>query len=153
MGLDMKTTRWMNAGVLLVTFVLIGCGGDSAPPSPPETLVPVSGTVKFDGQPAKGIEVTFVPSGATKGYSSSGVTDDAGKYKLQSLMSKKPGVAVGTCVVLFSKMDKPFSKDRPGEIPVNIIPSAWRETAEAGEHNTVTVPAAGGTFDFSVPKE
>ena len=72
----MLITRWTNAGLLLMTFVISGCGENVAPP-PKLDLVPVSGTVKFGGQPTAGISVMFTPTGATKGQGASVVTDAA----------------------------------------------------------------------------
>jgi hypothetical protein len=149
----MKTGRWTNAGVLLLGFVLFGCG-DSVPVPPKEDLVSVSGTVKFGGQPTSGILVSFVPNSETKGNGSSATTDDAGKYQMKSLTGK-PGVPVGTYSVLFAKKASyVFSEEQPGkevDQGEDPIPPAWREPTQTGPHNTVTVPAGGATLDFDIP--
>lgn len=71
-----------------------GCGGSGA------GLVPVSGTIKLDGQPLGQAQILFVPIAATTAdaelasVQSAGVTDAQGKYQLLTL-DHGPGAVPG----------------------------------------------------------
>ena len=64
----MMTLRWSHAALFTSALVvaLPGCG-QSVPPPPEETLVPVTGTVTVGGKPASGVSVLFIPEGSTGG--------------------------------------------------------------------------------------
>ncbi len=69
--------------ILLCTGILValtGCGKRGP------KLVDVSGTVTLDGQPLSNVIVTFVPIGG--GLSSSGVTDEAGHFRLSCSLGR-----------------------------------------------------------------
>mgnify|MGYP000291886389 CR=1 FL=1 len=70
------------AGILVA---LTGCGKRGP------KLVDVSGTVTLDGQPLGNVIVTFVP--VEGGVSSSGVTDEAGHFRLSCSLGR--GALVG----------------------------------------------------------
>lgn len=79
-----------------------------------QRIVDVTGTVRVDGKPVKGLIVMFDPSGPDqpRGVSS---TDENGVYKLRRLgPGSKPGVPSGTYTVkVMSDMDNPGA----GRIP------------------------------------
>jgi hypothetical protein len=56
-----------------------GCG-------PKLTFYPVEGTVTKDGRPLRGIEVVFLadPNAGTVGPRATGMTDEAGHYRLRT---------------------------------------------------------------------
>jgi hypothetical protein len=149
--------RFTTAGLMLMMFVLLGCGESVAPP-PKEDLVPVSGTVKVGGQPVEGVLVSFVPSGDTTGQGASGVTDSAGHYALVHNVTKKPGAPVGNYVVSLSKWVMPDGSAAPQNQPPhrtgakNLIPDRWGEQVPGGRGNTANVAAGGTTLDFDIPK-
>ena len=67
----------LSAG--LVTCLLLGCGSGEKPPE----LVPVTGTVWVNGEPAPDMLVTFQPVGGDRGNLATGQTDAQGKYELK----------------------------------------------------------------------
>ena len=154
----MMITRWTSAGMLLMTFVLLGCG-ESVPPPPKLDLVPVSGTVKFGGQPTEGIRVTFTPTGNTPGGGSTAMTGKDGKYVLAHSTDQKPGVPAGTYTVKFLKSAgiSPNSSIKHEDLAENLIPPSWRGAPDnngmVDPHNMATVPAGGGTLDFDIPAQ
>jgi hypothetical protein len=87
-------TRW-----LVLAGFIVGCGGDSAAPRavPVSNVVPVSGTLTYQGKALANFQVTFNPKEGG-GHSASGRTDAAGKF---SLGTNQPGdgAAVGTYIV------------------------------------------------------
>jgi hypothetical protein len=152
----MVIARWTQVGLLVMALILPGCGG-SVPAPPKEDLVPVKGTVKLGGKPTPGINVMFVPTGSIKGNGSSATTGADGSYELRSNATKKPGIPTGTYVVQFSKLvgpdGSPLAPDKAptGGMPSELIPPDWRDSDKSGDHNSVTVPAGGKTFDFDIP--
>ena len=77
-------------------------------------MVPVSGTVKLDGQPAAGVGVMFFPVGMTRGTTYYANTDQSGRYELQASDGQK-GAPVGEYKVTCSKYvmpdGSPFTSD------------------------------------------
>ncbi len=157
----MTMTHWSKAA--LFTFVLAlalpGCFGQSVPPPPPEDLVPVSGTVKIGGKPAAGVSVSFLPEGSTGGNGSFAVTDSQGFFELEHYQTHESGVPKGRYTVRFSK----FLKQDGTPVPEGVspymaggfqsIPAMWSDPGQAGDHNKVTVPTGGKTFEFDIPAQ
>jgi hypothetical protein len=135
--------------------IVSGC----APSAPVEELVPVSGTVRFGGQPTAGIRVLLVPDGATGGTGGFGVTDDEGKYTLLH-RTQKEGVPPGKYSVHFSRFLMPDGKPIPSDVSPftsggkESIPPKWSDPTQKGPHNSVVVPEDGKTdLDFAIPKK
>ena len=87
----MKMSRWNRAASfaaasLLSLSVIVGCGGP-APAKIPSSLV--SGKVTLDGKPAVAAQVRFVPTGTTKGFGGTALTNDEGRYMIEE--SGAPG--------------------------------------------------------------
>jgi hypothetical protein len=76
---------------VLVLFAA-GCGGKTE--KLPD-LVPVSGTVTYDGAPLVGAFINFVPQEGTPGSGASGTSDAEGKYQLTTGNRNEPGTAAG----------------------------------------------------------
>ena len=133
------------AACSVLTFV--GCGED-LPPAPVETVVPVSGTVKFGGKPEAGIQVIFTPFGDnTKSHGGTAVTDAEGKFKLKNYQNVD-GVPAGQYFATFSKMTggpTPGQPPIPGVTAKENIPPMWNDKNMKGRHNSVTIPDAGKT--------
>jgi hypothetical protein len=129
-------------------FAGCGVGGSEIPP-----LVPVTGTVLVDGEPAAGVNVTFNPTADTKSTGASGTTGPDGKYELMH-RSGELGVEPGSYVVFFSRYMMPSGEPVPaGQSPteseaVESLPERYRNPEAAIEK--ATVPAEGGSFDFEV---
>ncbi len=78
---------------------MTGCGGEFAP---------VSGTVTYDGEPVSKLRLVFSPEPIGEDYAvgpySQGVTDEAGKFSLQTRY-KDPGAFIGKHRVSFQYTD------------------------------------------------
>lgn len=130
----------LAAGACLFAF---GCG---------RPLVPVSGTVTFDGKPVTGGSVAFLPlskgpdgKGARPG---SGVVQPGGGYRLGSHVAND-GVMAGSYRVTYSPpvMEYPAGVYSPGKPPPesgfeNLVPAK----AE------VEIKPGGGTIDIELVK-
>ena len=146
----MLARRFFGPGLLAgMVLSLAGCsGGSEVPP-----LVPVSGTVKINGEPAADVNVTFSPTAGAKTTGASATTGADGKYQLMH-RSGELGVEPGSYGVLFSKYLMPDGSPVPaGQSPTDSganesIPERFR-SPDTPAH-TATVPAEGGTFDFEL---
>jgi uncharacterized protein YcnI len=148
-GVPMIRSRFVLASLLFSCILTpAGCGG---PPSRPvETTVPVSGVVLIGGKPEAGIQVNFTPSGKTKSYGGTAVTDDDGEFQVRNATGKS-GLPVGEYTATFSMNssagDAPMQSDRP--VPFvsfqEKIPPKWSDVQKAGVHNKVKVPEDGVT--------
>ena len=78
--------------LVLLAVVLAGCGSNSL-------MVPVSGTVRLDGQPLVNASVSFVPDG--NGKQATGTTDEKGKFVL-STIDPRDGAMPGTYKVVIA---------------------------------------------------
>ena len=142
--------------LLLSCAVLIlglsGCGGGG--PSGP-AVVPVSGTVKLDGQPAAGVGVMFFPVGMTRGTTYYANTDQSGRYELQASDGQK-GAPVGEYKVTCSKYvmpdGSPFTSDGSMSPEMagakELLPPKYSDQSQT--ELTAKVPAGGGTVNLDV---
>ncbi len=83
----MRSINWIWLAVVLA----VGCG------KPSVELVPATGTVTIDGQPAAGIMVQFMPAVVDETVvapTSQGLTDAEGKFELYTLQNE-PGAVPG----------------------------------------------------------
>lgn len=93
-----------------------------------EKLVPVEGTVLFEGQPAKNATVVFVRQGSTGSLQVDGKAppnphgecDEAGKFKLMTYMAID-GAPIGSYTVSVSWKD-PEGQSREGETYPELLP-------------------------------
>lgn len=137
---------------LCVLTVLVGCGEDVPEEVVPE-LVPVTGVVTLDGEPAEGVSVMFSPTGSTTGNGAFAMTDASGRYTLK-YHSGAEGVPVGEYNVLFSKfVQQDGSPIPPGAMAAdvqatNALPARYQQGG--GMDTRAQVPQAGGTFDFKL---
>jgi hypothetical protein len=103
---------------LVISCILIGCGGGAKPNREP--VFPVRGKVTYKGQPVVGADVTFTSETANR--SAFGRTDDKGEYKLTTFGSND-GAVEGKQTVLISKSLPPVptkpeaSIDSPDYVP------------------------------------
>lgn len=83
--------RLPSMGMIIFSWLLIGCGKSSGP-----ELVEVTGTVTLDGKPLSNAVIYFLPNldKGTKGPTASAVLDAEGKYRLSS-PGGKSGVIKG----------------------------------------------------------
>ena len=147
--------RILFLGSLLL--MVSGCG-DSGPKDSVYKLVPVSGTVTFDGKPAVGAFISFKPTGTTNGNGASAAVDAVGKFKITNPNGKE-GIPVGSYVVLVSRIvlaEGSPAPGSPGFIPnagAETMPPLWSDISKAGDHNTITIPDIGNTkLEFAITK-
>ena len=110
--------QWALCSAAALLFI-VGCSGSTA--SSPKIkkytgdTVPISGTVKLDGEPVSGATVAFTFDGKPpEGFVSAGaITDSTGKYVLRS--GDKTGAPPGRYKITVSKFatpdGKPFKED------------------------------------------
>ena len=115
-------TPWAAA----VLIAACGCSG------PTVTFAPVEGTVTRDGRPLARVQVIFLADGDSHGPRATGITDDAGRFRLTT-DDGKTGAPVGrhrVCVI-----DATTAAERLGRI-ANGIPHG-----EPGKESRAKTPA------------
>ena len=96
---------WFQKTVcVLAVLVVCGCGGSDAGPE----LVPVTGTVLYQGKPISGATVTMKPE---KGPLANGFTDAEGKFRMST--GGRAGVPVGNAKVGITKSAAVVSQVQP----------------------------------------
>ena len=155
--------RKLVAVLVLGTSLLTGCGGGADRPA----MVPVSGTVNYNGSPVEGATVTF--AAGTSARSSTGVTDSSGKFKLTTF-DTNDGAPVGEYIVTIAKFEAEAGVDSAAgsspekmqemmakqgalmsgkavaEAPKAKLPTKYADGATSGETRKVV---AGETNDFA----
>lgn len=145
-----------SAYLPLSLTLLLGCGGGAPKVVLPET-VPVTGTIKLDGNPLAYSTVMFVPTGMTKGIDCIGNTDDSGNYTLKQVRGKDgaPPGEYKVVVSLLKKGDgtpamKPGAEQKEGEggVVVESLKPWYSDPLQT--QLKATVPAGGGKVDFDL---
>lgn len=111
----------IRAGLLLVSVVCLfpGCGGAPDQPDFVSDLVPVSGTIKLNGEPLAGVMVNYFPQGPQGGGQPAyGLTNESGQYTLQTQMAgqaekQTSGALPGQYLVYISKLILPDGSGVP----------------------------------------
>jgi hypothetical protein len=144
--------RWRVLAVPVAAVTFLGCG--SGGPS----LVPVSGTVTYNGKPLGGADIVFVPLDQKQPQTPGGdVTGPEGNYK--AMYQGRAGLAPGKYKVYVSKkpevpsnvpadlQDDPYMASLSGAAVAEVDPgkSAIEKTAVERE-----VPTQGGTVDVDI---
>ena len=106
----MHVRYWQFGLGLMSAFFVVGCGSGSGPP---ETLVPVAGTVMVNGKPLDGVVVTFIPEITKNSRGGSGTTSGTGAFTVMDLTQNLPGLAPGKYTVAFSRMRLPDGSAAP----------------------------------------
>lgn len=96
--------------VVVLAGVLSGCGESET--AAPEVLVPVTGSVTVDGEPAGGVSLSFVPQSGTSGAGGFAATDDQGQFTVKH-RSGEVGIEPGTYKVTMSRMLTPDGNPVP----------------------------------------
>lgn len=102
-----------------VVFNATGCGSPTEKPDFVSKLVPVTGKVTLDGEPLTGVMINYIPAeGQPGGEIAFGLTDEAGKYTLQTqLAGQSPedsqGALPGNYRVYLSKLVLPDGSALP----------------------------------------
>ena len=128
-----------------ITF-LAGCGGGSTGAE----IVPVKGTVKYQGKPVPKLSVAFIPQEGTLAY---GTTDANGQF---ALMTNKAGdgAKVGTYKVAISYVpdETPAMPGFPGseKVVTSPIPMKYAAVETSGLTQTVDKNASKNNFTFEL---
>lgn len=150
---------------IVVSGMLVGCGGDPGTERPDRT--PVSGSVSFAGVPVAGAIVVFSPVTTGVGKGATGITDDSGNFVLGTF-EKNDGAVPGDYDVLVSKLedetaadpadsigeDDPAydggpAADAPEAEAKNLIPASFGKKGSSGLTATVGAdPVEGLKFDL-----
>ena len=128
------TSAWLMA---IACIVLCGCG-----PKRPE-LVPVTGTVVYQGQPVAEAQVTFMPVGARP---ANGQTDAEGKFQLTTY-EKNDGAVPGEHSVTVSKMVDTGKKQNSYAVMESALPEKYQSPKLSGITQKVS---AEGPNDFRI---
>jgi hypothetical protein len=142
--------------LVLIPGGLAGCG-----PSDDTMrikLVPVNGTVTFNGQPLEGARVTFSPDDANERSTPGGdVTGPAGNYK--AMFRNRSGLAPGMYKIIVEKIVPPAGvKAEDTDINMHLeslnpkeqTKGQKRESTQIRGDFEAEVPAGGGILDFDV---
>jgi len=134
--------QWPRVGSRPVCFfalwILAGCG-DYGPPKNTEglqDLQPVSGSVSFDGKPAAGALVLFLPADApdSSTYRIAGTVEEDGSFEMRTSVPEgtRPGVAPGEYVVTISWNELVDPRDRDSDEGPDLLPSRYKDHRTSG---------------------
>lgn len=137
-----------SVACLLVTLLLTGCG-KSGPELP--ALVPVSGTVTWDGQPLVGGSVTLIPVSGTPGSGGTGRTNIDGKYELTDVTRNEVGVPAGSykVVIMTPLLDEGYTPE-PNAPPFTKVEIPPRYGHREQTKLTAEVAAGSGPINFDL---
>lgn len=123
--------------VMLLTIAMLGCsdGGSGRP-----TLVPVTGVIKYKGQPVDGAVVTFMSDSSPR--TASGVTNAGGEFEL-STYSSGDGAPVGKHSVAIAKTGS-AAEAKPMDA------RGYAEAMRSGAGGTTGLPT-GGKLEHQLP--
>jgi hypothetical protein len=156
--------RWRLGSCLAIVCAMLagGCGSGEGPVTGPP-LHPVSGVVKWKGQPVAGADVVFELKEGTR--SSFGRTDASGHYELTTRKSND-GAPEGDYLVAISKTEtaapdsskfipqddkryNPFTGKGVSSAPArSTLPTHYGDTSKSGI--TARVTAGKNTLDFDL---
>ena len=111
----------------------------------------------MEGKPLAGSSVNLAPLGATSGWGAQARTSENGEYKLIEGKTGRPGVLPGTYRIVISHRIMPDGSEVPANDRTPPMESPAREALppEYSDYQKsklrITIPAEGGTFDFSLP--
>ncbi|HUY34565.1 MAG TPA: carboxypeptidase-like regulatory domain-containing protein [Pirellulales bacterium] len=114
-------------------FIVLGLLGCS--PGPKIKTVPVSGTVKYKGQPVVGAIVTFLKT-ADGGRNAGGLTDSEGKFTLETQIGgakSQNGAVEGSYTVTVATAatpERPFGTPGPGVDPSQVSADQMKAMGE-----------------------
>ena len=120
--------------LLISTLIFVGCG-----PKGPK-LYECSGTVKMDGQPVEGANVSFI--NLDMPAPNTAVTDASGTFKLQSYD--------GSFDVTITKLEGNASKEDPYAPTTNLLPEKYSNLTTSGLKATVTKDPTQNVFSFEI---
>jgi hypothetical protein len=153
-----------RAVAVVATVAAVGSAAGCGKAPPVLEVAGVTGTVMLDGKPAEHAVVTFIPIDGAPGSGAAATTDAEGRYMLRSVQRTSgltgqgvravDGVPPGRYKVMVSRrLHADGSPMRPDETPIESQAVETIAPAFSDELSTTLsadVPAAGGTFDWTV---
>lgn len=142
--------RMITFSTLVACFV-VGCGSGDNRTSLDQ--VDATGSVTVDGEPAYGVELTFVPSGDTPGNGGLAKTDESGQFTATST-TNKPGLPPGNYKVSASWRLLPDGKPDLSGAPeiesqaVEVLPANYLDPDRS--KLTATVSSGGEPMKFEL---
>lgn len=100
---------WSAAALTGLLALAAGCGGSAG-------LVPVSGTVRLDGQPLAQASLRFVPDGDARTHWGTALTGADGKYRVMGPQGQD-GLAPGPYKVTVSRLLRKDGTPPPANVP------------------------------------
>jgi hypothetical protein len=137
-----------------VVFFAVGCG-EGGPP-----LLPVEGTVKFDGKPLENAELTFAPDPSNKEVTSgAAMTADDGSYKAR--YQSRFGLAEGKYKISIRKVEVRNDANVPDAIKgdptqmemLGLVKQSLPDKYAALDKSSFTIevkPGSSEKFDFEL---
>ena len=142
-----RVTIW-SAAVLMATAIT-GCAGDDSKPM--ANLVPVTGTVTFDGKPLEQGRVMLVPEDEKAGQPASGAVT-SGNFTVITTVSA-PGVVAGKYKVRIESLEgggatvMPAPGEKPKK-PKSLIPEKYGDLKNSGLEAEVKAGMAPLKFEL-----
>lgn len=136
------------ANLLLAIVVLLVAGCDNGP-----RLLPIFGTVSFEGKPVEKGTIEFIPTDGTSGPSTGG-SIKAGQYEVAAAHGPRKDGVYQVRITALKKTGKTIANimqagGPPMELEDNFIPP--RYNVDSTLKVTVTADAAGKGIDFELP--
>lgn len=137
--------RWPE--LVLCLLLVFGCSSGS-PGLPPESVVPVAGTVLVNKKPMAGVSLSFAPTEGTTGRGGVAISDVEGKFRATNSQGT-PGLVPGIYQVTFSRWTLADGSSAPPDLPPadagasEAIDEKWSSPTHVGPHNTITIPSEG----------
>ncbi|WP_166830219.1 hypothetical protein [Thalassoroseus pseudoceratinae] len=137
---------------VIISVMMSGCGGSAGEDY---EVVPVSGKITVNGEPAEGISVAFFPVEGTPGTGGFATTDASGAYQLQTRQGRD-GTAPGQYRVLFTQILMPDGSPVPKDEmatdvgAVNQLPEHFNDPYNTPIGATVEKDGDNGSHNFDL---
>ncbi len=122
---------------LLTLAFIVGCGG--GPKIPREPVFPVHGTVKYNGEPVVGADVTF--SSETTKRSAFGRTDEKGVYHLTTFSGNDGAVEGKQSVIVVKSLPPAPSTPAASVESAEYVPPGYETEPVEAEEPKLVIPA------------
>ena len=122
---------------LFALAFIVGCGG--GPKTPREPVFPVHGTVKYNGEPVVGADVTFTSE--TSKRSAFGRTDEKGVYHLTTFSGNDGAVEGKQSVIIVKTLPATASTPAADIESAEYVPPGYETTPVAVEEPKMQIPA------------
>lgn len=147
-----------SAATAAILAIVAGCS--EADRASIAGTVPLSGTVKLDGQPLANATLTFVPASGATEVDAGAETDETGRYEIKSDGGRAEGAKPGSYRVVVSRLVRPdgtVAQLTPDKSPMELmVTEQAKETVPAKYSDFMRttlqaqVPEQGGTQDFEL---